>query len=364
MRGFLRGLPPSSSRSLSTGILRNASLQTSSCTAVLESRHGKCAAPVASRRGFASFTPPEDNIEGAFMGMLVGNCFGGTVDGEALPGECLDVYHVENLFTAETLQKSMIKRFAPLFSYTDHYLFTKTLSDLVLDHGFDIALDKAALAHAFLGAWHEESHRKVSPGLTQQLERMKESVDDPDAPLSKIRRLQTSGGPARVLPLAIAAPSVEKLDEAVAITTEVTHGHKMAVRAAQLQARALYAVLRGQDVWEAVLEDGGASTLQRRLAELKEIADAPGVGMLDAAMMMNRKVSVDGRAGVTVPCAISSFARVQKRFETKEGILKYQRQEVIHITKGTLSNIGATHRLQPEGGNIYVQRIDPPEVLT
>merc|ERR1739848_57853 len=109
-------------------------------------------------RGFSSsFTPPADNIEGAFLGTLIGNCFGSTVDGEALPGELLDLFHIENLFTAETLEKSMIRRSQwPLFVYSDHYMFTDVLSELILEHGFEVALQPELLSEGFVDVWQIE----------------------------------------------------------------------------------------------------------------------------------------------------------------------------------------------------------------
>ena len=79
------------------------------------------------------------------------------------------------------------------------------------------------------------------------------------------------------------------------------------------------------------------------------------------ARMMARAVAVDGRAGVTVPCAVGAYMHALNRFDNK-GKLKYQRKQVHFESKGTIANIGATHRLKPEGAEIWVRQVDPPEV--
>jgi poly(ADP-ribose) glycohydrolase ARH3 len=234
-----------------------------------------------------------DAALGALLGTFVGDALGMPFEGSpsaAIPD------HLE-----------MVEARLGRGTYTDDTEMMIALAESLLAHG---SVNEAGLAQAFLDGCNSE--RGYGSGTLEVFSQWREgvAVEEAAGRLFGGKGSLGNGAAMRVAPLAILfADSYKELQVQTERSARVTHAHPTAIDAAVVQATAVAAALRGDDVLPSARAAARTPALREKLARAEELLARPADPLETAALLGNTSCGYE-----SVPTAI--FAAVsQTRFE-------------------------------------------------
>lgn len=192
---------------------------------------------------------PEDAARGALLGTFVGDALGMPYEG-ATPAEVPG-------------QVEMIDARLGIGTYTDDTEMMIALAESLIDCD---RVDERSLAAAFLERF--DSRRGYGGGTRQVLELWRQGipVEIAAAQVFDGEGSRGNGAAMRVAPVAVRfSGDPERLEAEAELSARVTHRHPIGVDAARVQATAIAAAVRGDDVLAAATRGARTSELKHGL---------------------------------------------------------------------------------------------------
>jgi poly(ADP-ribose) glycohydrolase ARH3 len=234
-----------------------------------------------------------DRARGALLGTFVGDALGMPFEGvqyDALPDRI-----------------EMVEARLGRGTYTDDTQMAIALGESLLECG---GIDEERLGHAFLAAY--DPRRGYGSGTRAVLDLIGRGQSALEAATRVFAGHGSLGNGAamRVAPVAVRyADDPEALLGAARRSARVTHAHPVAIDAAAVQAAAVAAALRGDDVLSAAFDAATTPELERALSQASRLTE--GRPLPDAVA---RSLGNGATAHESVPVAICA-AVAHPRFE-------------------------------------------------
>jgi len=227
--------------------------------------------------------PRREAARGALLGTFVGDALGMPYEGslpEAAP---------------EPLE--MVEARLGRGTYTDDTQMTIALAESLVEHGRVVP---EALARAFVAAF--EPGRGYGQGTFAVLGMWREGVPVTEAATQAFEGGSYGNGAAmRVAPVGVLfADDPERLEAEARRSAELTHAHPHGIDAAVVQAAAVGAAARGEDVLGASRRAAATEALERGLERVEGLLEEPPARPRDAARVLGN--SAEGAR--SVPCAL------------------------------------------------------------
>jgi poly(ADP-ribose) glycohydrolase ARH3 len=191
----------------------------------------------------------EDGIAGALLGTFVGDALGMPYEG--LPGSEVPA------------RLEMVEARRGRGTYTDDTEMMIVLAESLLEHG---SVNEDRLARAFLERC--DPSRGYGAGTLEVLASWRQGVpvDEAAQRLFGGEGSLGNGAAMRIAPIAVVfADSPDELRAQAERSARLTHAHPLAVDAAIVQAAAVAAALRGEDILDSARDTAGHSVMRRQL---------------------------------------------------------------------------------------------------
>jgi poly(ADP-ribose) glycohydrolase ARH3 len=228
-----------------------------------------------------------DAVAGAILGTFVGDALGMPYEG--LPS------------TAVPARLEMLEARRGRGTYTDDTEMMIVLAESLLEHG---SVNEERLAQAFLERC--DPSRGYGAGTLEVLASWRRGVPI-DAAAQRLFGGEGSlgnGAAMRIAPIAVLfADSPDDLRAQAKRSARLTHAHPLAIDAALVQAAAVAAALRGEDILAAARAAAESSPMRRQLDRAAELLGS-GLGPTEAAKLLGN--SAIGHE--SVPAAIFAAA--------------------------------------------------------
>jgi len=235
-----------------------------------------------------------DRAGGALLGTFVGDALGMPFEG--MPRASIP-RHVE--MTEARLGRG---------TYTDDTQMMVALAESLIARG---RVDVAHLSRAFLDAYQVDRGYGRGTRRVFDLWRSGVAVDAAAGQVFDGKGSRGNGAAMRIAPVAVCfRDDHERLCVEAAASARVTHAHPVGVDGAVVQAAAIGAALRGEDILSVARATAQTAELRRTLDAVKELlAVPPGCGQV------HPRLTSSADAGESVAAALYS-ALAHDRFET------------------------------------------------
>ena len=232
-----------------------------------------------------------DGALGALLGTFVGDALGMPFEGRP-PGAVPD-------------RVEMVDARLGRGTYTDDTEMTILLAESLLEHG---SVREDRLAETFLAGC--DPARGYGAGTLEVLAQWRRGVPVglPAGNLFGGQGSRGNGAAMRIAPVAVRyADAPNELREQAERSAQLTHAHPLAIDAAVVQASAIAAALRGDDVLEAAAATATSDAVQDRLERVGELGHA---GPADAAAALGNTAVAEESVPTAIYAAVS-----HRRFE-------------------------------------------------
>lgn len=228
-----------------------------------------------------------DGALGVLLGTFVGDTLGMPFEGRP-PGAVAD-------------RVEMVDARLGRGTYTDDTEMTILLAESLLEHG---SVREDRLAEAFLAGC--DPARGYGAGTLEVLARWRRGVPIGSAAgnLFGGQGSRGNGAAMRIAPVAVRYTDVpDELREQAVRSARLTHAHPLAIDAAVVQASAIAAALRDEDVLEAAVAAATSDAVRDRLKRVGELGPA---GPVDAAAALGNSAVGDQSVPTAIYAAVSN----------------------------------------------------------